>query len=68
MGEITIRQAQDCGGAIHGGQIFASAPQTAFPNLANLSDESSDADSGFRFFHCADGNLPGPVRLRRAFA
>ena len=37
-------------------------------NLANLSDESSDADSGYRFFHCADGDLPGPVRLHRAIA
>ena len=28
--------------------------------------ESSGADRGHRFFHRADGDLPGPVRLRRA--
>jgi hypothetical protein len=55
-------------GAIHGGQIFASAPQTAFPDLANLPDESSGADRGHRFFHRADGDLSGPIRLRRASA
>src|SRR6516164_5554922 len=61
-------QIGDCGGAIHGGQIFASAPQTAFPDLANLPEESSVANRGHRFFHCADGDLPGPVRLRCASA
>ncbi len=34
----------------------------------NLPDESSYADRGHRFFHCADGDLPGPVRLRGAIA
>jgi hypothetical protein len=48
--------------------IFTSAPQTAFPDLANLPDESSGADRGHRFFHRADGDLPGSVRLRRASA
>jgi hypothetical protein len=61
-------QVGDCGGAIHGGEILASAPQTAFPDLANLPDESSSADRGHRFFHRADGDLPGPIRLRRAVA
>jgi hypothetical protein len=37
-------------------------------DLANLPDESSDADRGHRFFHRADGDLSGPVRLRRAIA
>jgi hypothetical protein len=31
-----------CGGAIHGGQIFASAPQTAFPGLVNTSRDRCD--------------------------
>jgi len=57
-----------CRGAIHGGQIFTAAPQTAFPDLANLSDESSGADRGHRFFHRADRDLPGPVRRRGALA
>ena len=61
-------QVGTCGGAIHGGQIFAAAPQTAFSDLANLSDEPSGADQGHRFFHRADGDLPGPVRLRGAIA
>jgi hypothetical protein len=61
-------QIRDCGGAIHGGQIFASVPQTAFPGLANLPDESSGTDRGQRFFHRTDGQLSGPVRLRRASA
>jgi hypothetical protein len=52
-------QIGNCGGAIHGGQIFASATQTAFPNLANLPDKSSGADRGHRFFHRADGDFPG---------
>jgi CheY-like chemotaxis protein len=42
--------------------------QTAFPVLANLPGQSSGADRGHRFFHCADGDLPGPVRLRGASA
>ena len=46
--------------------IFASVPQTAVPDLANLPDESSGADGSHRFFHRANGDLPGPVRLRRA--
>ena len=50
------------------GQIFTAAPQTAFPDLANLSDESSGADRGHRFFHRAHRDLPGPVRLRGALA
>ena len=33
-----------------------------------LPDESSGADRGHRFFHRADGDLSGPVRLRRASA
>lgn len=61
-------QIGDCRGAIHGGQIFASVPQTASADLANLPEKSSGADRGHRFFHCADGDLPGPVRLRRASA
>jgi hypothetical protein len=51
-------QVGDCGGAIHGGQIFTSAPQNAFPDLANLPDESSGADRSHRFFHdprCGNG-------------
>ena len=40
----------------------------ACPNLANLPDESSGADRGHRFFHRADGDLSGPIRLRRAIA
>ena len=52
----------------HGSQIFVSVPQTAFPDLANLPHESSGTDRGRRFFHRADGHLPGSVRLRRASA
>jgi hypothetical protein len=60
----TTGEVGNCGGAIHGGQIFASAPKTAFPDLADLPEESSGADSGHRLFHRADGDVPGPVRLR----
>ena len=61
-------QVGNCRGAIRSGQIFASAPQTAFPELANLPDESSGADRGHRFFHRADGDLPGPIRFRPVIA
>jgi putative transposase len=38
------------------------------PSQANLPDESSGAERGHRFFHRADGDLSGPIRLRRAIA
>src|SRR5664279_1161538 len=38
------------------------------PDLANLPDESSGADREHRFFHRADGDLPGPVCFRGAIA
>jgi len=44
------------------------APQTTFPDLADLSDESSGADRGHRFFHRADGDVPSAFRLRRVIA
>ena len=39
-----------------------------WPVKAHVPDESSGADRGHRFFHRADGDLSGPVRLRRAIA
>jgi hypothetical protein len=46
--------------AIHLGPILAAARKPPSPNLANFPDPSSGADCGHRFFHSADGDLPGP--------
>jgi hypothetical protein len=51
-------QVGDCGGAIDGGSIFASSSETALPDLANVSDQSSGRDCGRRLFHRANGDLP----------
>jgi hypothetical protein len=47
-----------CGGAIDGGSIFASSSETALPDLANVSDQSSGRDCGHPLFHRANGDLP----------
>ena len=46
---IAVAQSND-------GSIFASASETALPDLANVSDQSSDRNCGHRLFHRANGD------------
>ena len=58
MGEVIAPRTRNSAAMWRSTSIFASSSETALPDLANVSDQSSGRDCGHRLFHRANGDLP----------